>query len=240
MIDWLLGRGQHPEIRVAGRVLPIAIIRHATARRMILRLSPDGSEVRVTLPRWGRTAEAVAFAHSRSDWLARQAEALPRSTPPACGGTLQFRGRSLLIRHDVSHPRKPNSSGDTVTLGGPAETIPARLQRWLEEQALPLFAADAAEYAQTAGVPMPPVRLSRARRRWGSCSSDGVLRLNWRLVQAPDCVRRSVVAHEIAHLVHFDHSPQFHALLERIYGGDLTQANAWLKASGPGLYASFG
>lgn len=240
MIDWLLRQDQHPEIRIGGRVLPIAINRHATARRMILRLAPDGSEVRVTLPRWGRTAEAVAFAQSRTEWLARQAEAIPQSAPPACGGTIDFRGNSLLIRHDITRPRRPTLAGDAIMLGGPAETIPSRLQRWLEKQALPLFASDAEEYAQAAGVSMPQVRLSRARRRWGSCSSDGVLRLNWRLVQAPDPVRRSVVAHEVAHLVHFDHSPQFHALLERIHGDGLTQANGWLKVSGPGLYTSFG
>lgn len=240
MIDWLRKEAQHPEIRVGGRVLPVAIIRHATARRMILRLAPDGSEVRVTLPRWGRTADAVEFAQSRADWLARQAETIPQRTPPASGDTIDFRGRALLVRHDLSCPRRPVFAADAVTLGGPAETIPSRLQRWLEGEALLLFGADAEDYAQAAGVPMPQVRLSRARRRWGSCSSDGVLRLNWRLVQAPDPVRRSVVAHEVAHLVHFDHSPQFHALLHSIYDDDLAQANEWLRASGPGLYTSFG
>ena len=102
MIDWLRKEAQHPEIRVGGRVLPVAIIRHATARRMILRLAPDGSEVRVTLPRWGRTADAVEFAQSRADWLARQAETIPQRTPPASGDTIDYRGRALLVRHDLS------------------------------------------------------------------------------------------------------------------------------------------
>jgi hypothetical protein len=57
---------------------------------------------------------------------------------------------------------------------------------------------------------------------------------------APDAVRRSVVAHEVAHLVHFDHSPRFHAFLERIFEGDIDAANRWLKAHGRGLYAILG
>ncbi|HCH93759.1 MAG TPA: metal-dependent hydrolase, partial [Erythrobacter sp.] len=100
-------------------------------------------------------------------------------------------------------------------------------------------AEDAADYCARGQLAPAPVRLSRARKRWGSCSSEGVLRLNWRLVQAPDAIRRSVVAHEVAHLVHFDHSPAFHALLARLYEGDIAQANRWLSAHGRELYAAF-
>jgi predicted metal-dependent hydrolase len=57
---------------------------------------------------------------------------------------------------------------------------------------------------------------------------------------APDAIRRSVVAHEVAHLVHFDHSPRFHAALDTLFEGDVTEANRWLKRHGRGLYAPFG
>jgi len=82
--------------------------------------------------------------------------------------------------------------------------------------------------------------LSNARRRWGSCAATGAIRINWRLVMAPDAVRRSVVAHEVAHLVHFDHSPRFHALLGELFEGDIKAANLWLKREGRGLYQPFG
>jgi predicted metal-dependent hydrolase len=57
---------------------------------------------------------------------------------------------------------------------------------------------------------------------------------------APDFARRSVVAHEVAHLVHFDHSPRFHTLLANLFEGDVSEANAWLKREGRGLYLPFG
>ena len=94
--------------------------------------------------------------------------------------------------------------------------------------------------AARAAVPEPQLRLSRAGRRWGSCSGAGCIRINWRLVQAPDAVRRSVVAHEVAHLVHFDHSPAFRALLAALFEGDLKAADDWLRREGRGLYAAFG
>ena len=57
---------------------------------------------------------------------------------------------------------------------------------------------------------------------------------------APDMVRRSVVAHEVAHLVHFDHSAEFHAMLGEIYEHDIRAANRWLKRNGRQLYALLG
>jgi predicted metal-dependent hydrolase len=100
--------------------------------------------------------------------------------------------------------------------------------------------ADLTDYCERSGVARPTLRLSRAQRRWGSCSGKGCIRVNWRLVQAPDAVRRSVVAHEVAHLVHFDHSPAFRALLSGIYEGDIREADAWLRREGRSLYAAFG
>jgi len=240
MIDWLRRPTADPHIELDGRDVPIAIRRHATARRMTMRLAPDGSEVRLTLPRWGRTAEALDFAASRRDWLEAQLGRLPRSAPPAPGGTVSYRGEELPIRWDAAARRRPALSDGAIVIGGPEEGLGQRLGRWLEGEAQRLMEADLAEYCAAAGKAPGKLRLSRARQRWGSCAGDGTIRLNWRLIQAPDAVRRSVVAHEVAHLVHFDHSPAFHALLTELYEGDVGTANRWLRQNGRGLYAQFG
>ena len=245
MIDWLKRSHLEPEIDLGGVRLPIALKRHATAKRLTMRLAPDGSEVRITLPRWARTAEAITFAHSRAEWLAQQYAKIPVRHAPGPGSQVQYRGRAVGIAWDQSHPRKPALVGDAITLGGPKEGLETRLQRWLERQALALFERDIADYTAAASLDPVPVGLSRAQRRWGSCSDGGAsgakrIRLNWRLIQAPDHVRRSVAAHEVAHLIHFDHSPAFHALLDRIYEGEIGQADHWLKTHGRSLYSQFG
>jgi predicted metal-dependent hydrolase len=240
MIDWLRGEIADPRISLSDQLLPLVLRRHPRARRMTLRLAPDGSEVRVTLPRWGRTADALAFAESRRDWLEAQLAKYSRQSPPAPGGVVSYRGRELTISWDAALPRKPVLCEDEIGLGGPEESLVQRLKRWLEDEALRLMREDLACYCEAAGRPAPGLSLSRAQRRWGSCSGAGTIRINWRLVQAPDTVRRSVVAHEVAHLVHFDHSPAFHTLLGRIYEGDLKAADRWLKSHGRTLYAAFG
>lgn len=241
MIEWLRRPvGADPTVRIGDRALPVVIRRNGRAKRMILRLGPAGREVCVTLPPWGRTAEALAFARSRAGWLEAQLAGLPAPGDPAAEGRIAYRGADLPIAWDRRHPRQPRLDHGVLALGGPADTVARRLQRWLEAEAERLMATDLVEYCARAGLDAPPLRLSRARRRWGSCSASGTVRVNWRLVQAPDPVRRSVVAHEVAHLVHFDHSPAFHACLAGLFEGDLAQADGWLKREGRTLYRQFG
>lgn len=226
-------------IEVAGRILPLAIRRHPRARRMILRLGQDGGEVCVTVPPWGRTADALAFARSRAGWLEAQLAQLPAPACPLAEGLIIYRGQELRVDWHAGRPRKPVLTKESLLIGGPRDTLHRRLQRWLEAEAERVLIEDLAEYCGRAGITAPPLRLSRARRRWGSCSGKGIIRINWRLIQAPGHVRRSVVAHEVAHLLHFDHSPAFHACLARLYEGDLTEADRWLKREGRTLYRHF-
>lgn len=156
-----------------------------------------------------------------------------------------YRGRPIAIDWEETRKRRPILEQGRVTIGGPIEGLETRLRRWLERAALHEAENDIAFYCERAGLPAVPAGLSRAQKRWGSCSEGGQsgtrrIRLNWRLIQAPDFVRRSVAAHEVAHLVHFDHSPAFHRLLGDIFEDDVSKADRWLKEQGRTLYTSFG
>lgn len=227
-------------LTVAGRDLPVVVRRLRTARRITLRLAPDGSEARISMPEWGRTADALHFAEQRRDWLAAQLARIPPPVRIEPGCTLAYCGRSLSVEWRAAAPRRPVLTAEALVLGGPQDGIESRLRRWLEAEALRLCAADLAEYCDRAGQPVPRLALSRALRRWGSCSSRGVIRINWRLIMAPDFVRRSVVAHEVAHMRHFDHGPAFHAHLDDLYEAEIEDANRWLKQHGRALYHPFG
>lgn len=241
MIEWLFkGKGDDPQVEVAGRMLPLVLRRTAQAKRMTMRLARDGSEVRITLPPWGRSADALDFAQKRAGWLAGQLAAVPEAATLGHGGALPYLGQLHTIAHDPKAPRKVRADEGILHVGGPAESLTPRLNRWLQNEARRLLNEDLTHYCAVAAQPVPQLMLSSARRRWGSCAHNGTIRINWRLVMAPSFVRRSVVAHEVAHLVHFDHSPAFHALLGDIFEHDIRAANRWLKREGRQLYAPLG
>ncbi len=241
MIEWLRkSELTEPQVEVGGRMIPVVLRRNALAKRMTMRLAPDGSAVRITLPQWGRTAEALEFAKRRAGWIAGQLAAVPEPKAIGDGAELHFCGELLTVRHDPTAPRRVTLDEGELVLGGPAESVAVRLKRWFEGEARRLMAEDLAFYCERAGQPLAQLMLSSAQRRWGSCARGGTIRMNWRLVMAPAEVRRSVVAHEVAHLVQFDHSPAFHALLDELFEDDMRAANRWLKRHGRGLYLPFG
>lgn len=80
----------------------------------------------------------------------------------------------------------------------------------------------------------PTVRIRNQRRRWGSCSSDGVLRFNWRLAMLDPSLTEYVVVHELAHLTHMNHSPDFWGLVEE-HLPDVKERRRMLREAGAGL-----
>lgn len=161
VIDWLRQERDPPAVVLGNRELPLAIRRHPRARRMTMRLAPDGSEVRITLPSWGRTAEAVAFARSRAGWLQRQLAMVPQGASPTPGGTLAYRGQTLKIFWEPKLSRIPVAEEGRLHIGGPAENLAARLRRWLEVEAFRLMQADLAFYCARVERPIPHLRLAR-------------------------------------------------------------------------------
>src|SRR5204863_125476 len=95
---------------------------------------------------------------------------------------------------------------------------------------------ETAEYAERAGVTVTKVSIGDPRGRWGSCASSGQIRYSWRLLLAPSHVRRSTVAHEVAHRIHMNHSPAFHRVVAELYEGDPERARAWLRRNGAALH----
>ena len=84
MIDWLRREALEPTIKLIGRDVPIDLVRNRRAKRLTLRLALDGSAVRITLPHWCRSADAIAFAHARQEWLSAQLAKVPNGAiPPA-------------------------------------------------------------------------------------------------------------------------------------------------------------
>lgn len=106
---------------------------------------------------------------------------------------------------------------------------------WYKKQALADFSRRLEIFAAKLHVPTPPLTLSNAKSRWGSCNSRGVVRLNWRLLQAPPHIINYVICHELAHLKEMNHSAKFWAVVSSICP-DYKSAEKELKNLSPQLH----
>ncbi|HEX8442925.1 MAG TPA: SprT family zinc-dependent metalloprotease [Allosphingosinicella sp.] len=190
----------------------------------------------LTVPTRVSVKRAMAWASEQQGWIERQLAAVPPAASIAPGGSIPLYGVEHRIDWAAERPRVVRVEDGRIVIGGPAETLEARLLRWLKRHALDVLSSETQEYAAVAGVTVNRVGVGDALSRWGSCSSSGAIRYSWRLILAPDHVRRATVAHEVAHRVHMNHGPQFHALVAELFGEDPAPARAWLRREGAGLH----
>ena len=228
---------RHVVLSVAGREIPVAVRRYAHARGYRLRYDSVKGVALLSIPARGGIAPALDWARTQSDWLARQFAVTHEQVVVRPGVVIPVEGEDRTVIWSPSRRRTPELDGATLWVGGPQEpSTGPRVMRWLRGRALETLQRETKELAAGAQLDVLSIGIGDPRSRWGSCSSSGAIRYSWRLILAPPWVRRATVTHELAHLVHMDHSPAFHAAHARLLGEDPRPARDWLRTHGRGLH----
>lgn len=224
--------------------IPYRIRRSDRARRARIVVDADGVEV--VVPRRMALRHVEPFVTQHRGWIERALRrrraaeaALPRPQL-ADGGWVPYLGEALALRVRV----EPGRRRDTVTRRGgvlhvrlaePGEgALRAALERWYRRRARVEVAARLDAACARAGTSYTALTVRGQRTRWASCSAQGAMSFNWRLLLAPPRILDYVVEHEVAHLEVLDHSPRFWLLLEERRPGYREQER-WLRRNGAAL-----
>lgn len=221
---------------IEGRRVPVELRARAGSGRMTLRVDPARGVVRVALHPRTSANRALAFVAEHRDWIAVRVAGWPAPRPFLPGTSFPLEGREVTIDWAADRRRAPQLDGERLVVGGPEDGVAARVERWLRARAKAVLDAETRALAARTGKSVRAVAVRDTTSRWGSCTAGGAIAYSWRLILAPPQVRASVVAHEVAHLVHMDHSAGFWTLAEELLGGDHGPARRWLKRHGPGLH----
>lgn len=201
-------------------------------RRTIgFQVGPDG--LVVSAPKWVPLYEVDKAVAEKADWIVkklgevqmRHARLESARIDWRDGASFPFLGETVTVLLDPSHafggvgaqlvtpPDESDKSGLTLHVSLPhtasADQIRDAVQAWLMRQAKRIFTERLTHFAPLLNVQWRKLSLSSAGTRWGSASSSGSIRLNWRLVHFKQNVIDYVVAHELSHLRVMDHSPRF-------------------------------
>jgi predicted metal-dependent hydrolase len=214
---------------------PIEIRAIRGAKRLRLRFDEASGTLKLTCPLRTSRRAALAWALDQRQWIEAQLARAVAAEPFEPGTVIPVEGVDTRIVWLESEPRTPRRIGGELCCGGPEEGLARRVEAYLKRLALDTMSHEVAEFAAAAGVSAHSVSVGDAGSRWGSCSSQGRIRLSWRLILAPPEARRYVVAHEVAHLVHLNHGPEFKALEARLLGPGVAEAKATLRRLGPRL-----
>lgn len=215
----------------------VTFVRNLRARRYILRVLPDSS-VRVTIPRNGSRREAEAFVRTRTRWIddrRREIEAARRQTQWVAGELVWWRGE----RRPVEVTSRDD--GAVLVRCGDLEVLTARrddyrpvLEPLMRRHARVELPGRLLAMAERFGLAVARITVRNQRSRWGSCSREGNIALNWRLLQMPAEVCDYVLAHELMHLHEPNHSPRFWARVAAVCP-DYARWRTWLRHEGLAL-----
>lgn len=221
-------------VTLNGRPIRLDLVRNLRARKYWLRLRPDGA-ARVTIPRFGSIAEARRFVERNKAWLERE---LLRFAARPChpvqwriGSEILFRGERVKIEAVNDDPGKATRvrfGGETIPAPDPEADLRPPIERHLSRLAAKELPARLLELAALHGFTVRRITIRNQRTRWGSCSRNATISLNWRLIQTPPHVRDYIFLHELAHLREMNHSSRFWREVERLCP-DYKNAERWLK-----------
>jgi len=217
--------------------LDVLFRRNGQARRLVLRLNNEGTAAIVTVPKGVSRARALDFVERSTAWLEARLAQRGERVVLAPGSSIPLRGVPHEIRNIPTRRGAVTAdpSAQLIHVPGELPHLARRLTDWLKTAARLELTAASQRYAAVMGVSFRRITIRDQKSRWGSCSAAGELSYSWRLILTPSHVLDYVAAHEIAHLKHMDHGPQFWRLVLK-HCPEASRAKKWLKAHGQDVH----
>lgn len=233
-------RDRNFDIEIDGVLLPVQVKENDRAKRITLRLSPNGDVAKVTTPGHVSDDAIEEFVHRNRNWLATRIALLPERIELQHGAVIPFKGIEHLI---ISNGKTRGLVKVTEHEGQPCLEVPGerestsrKLLAFLKREARKELDRVVNIHCAKIGVRAKHLRITDTTSRWGSCSTTRTLSFSWRIIMAPPEVLNYLAAHEVAHLREMNHSADFWALTKELCP-DTDIQKGWLRANGGKLHA---
>ncbi|MCV6589433.1 MAG: M48 family metallopeptidase [Marinobacterium sp.] len=219
-------------------------IRSSRRKTLAIRVRPDCVEVRApcAMPQ----SEIDAFVRKKQRWITHHLQRFADNPVPVpvqyhyqSGEQFPFMGQvlTLSVQSGRQHEVRLQADQLIVTVNsrtastGQADRVKRLLHEWYRQQALDYLTPLSDQLAAHIGCTPGRIQVRRTRSKWGHCTHRGDLQYNWLIIAAPAEVIFYLVAHEVSHLVHHNHSKAFWQQVEALCPDWRTQRE-WLKRNG--------
>lgn len=232
------------EVSLDGRPVTFIVRRSLVARQVRFEIRP-ASGLSVIIPRRCSLDRVDDMVRSKARWILSRIDRLNDHTPdPAAsrlenGATVFYLGRPVrVVACEPDGVTNSRLEGESLLIA-PArlnDSLEASAEKWFRSQASNILGEKAHAAAARLGVQFKGMIVRGQRTRWGSCSQNGTLSFNWRLIMAPEAVLDYVVVHEVAHLKEMNHTRRFWSLVAE-HCPSWHQHRRWLNDHGHELSA---
>lgn len=212
----------------------VTVKRSKRSKHVKLRLDPVERVINLVVPEKMPLKNAYRFANDHKDWVKETLGNLPPKIEFTNGQTLPIFGDDMMItvlETPNSKRIKISVEEDSLIIKTPHDDYQNRIKSYLKKTARHGLADLANEKSEILGKQISSISVRDTKSRWGSCSSNGAISFSWRLIFAPYTAMDYVVAHEVAHLKHMDHSKEFWETCESLCA-NCTAGKLWMKEHG--------
>ena len=229
-----------------GTKLPYNIRRSPRRKKTVaVTVGPDG-DVLIVAPPHLSTDDLDGIVSRKAEWIVRRLRKTQAHGPAlsqrefVSGESVLYLGRHYRLKVHPEEGGKAKLRGGWLHVcvaQGPRQRTEVRDEviAWFRRHASERLPERVEAWRPKIGVPKPTVIVSDQQKRWGSCDRNGTLRLNWRIIQAPMRLVDYVVVHELVHIRHHGHGPEYWRALGRVMPDyerrrdELTQKGATLS-----------
>lgn len=213
----------------------IKVVPSRSARRLILRIDSKERIPVLSVPRFCSRRKAVDFVNEHRGWIMTALAKIPQTKKLENGDKLLLFGQRVEISHQEKARCGVRLEGDKLIVSGGAEFLHRRVKDYIKREAQKRFYEQSQKLAAKIGKKLIGVSIKDTKSRWGSCSSLNHINYSWRIALAPREVIDYLLAHEVAHLAHQDHSDAFWDCVNFL-NPNWKSGHDWLKKYGKSLY----
>jgi predicted metal-dependent hydrolase len=223
------------QLKINEHIVPINISSNKKAKRYILKADHVSRQIKLTTPTRYCDSQIEEFITAKQNWIWQQYKALNEKITFQNGLTIPILGKEYKITY-LANGEKPIELVDNMLLvSGRESLLPTKIKHFLQQHIKSEIITLVNAKSKATGENYSKITLKEMKSRWGSCNSKRTLCFCWRIVFAPQEVLDYLVAHEVAHLTHMNHSPQFWQLVAQL-NNDCMKNRNWLKKNGSQLY----
>jgi predicted metal-dependent hydrolase len=204
------------------------------AKRIALRLDNKSNHIHLVVPHRTSLFKAYNFAKKHENWINEKYNELPTPIPFIDGNELPIMGQPITLDIFSCNTLKRTDivlKNNILSVKSNKENPSPRITRFLRQKAKTHLSELAHKKADIIQKEIKDIKIKDTKSRWGSCSPDNVLSFSWRIIFAPYEAFDYLVAHEVAHLTHKNHSRSFWSLCEEL-SEDYLKGKKWIRNEG--------
>lgn len=215
--------------------LDIKVVKSPAAKRLTLRIDAKERVPVLTLPPRCSSVRAIDFVEQHREWIKECLSKIPKPKTFEDGEKISILGREYTICHTPNARRGVYAENNILYVSGAKEFLHRRVCDYIKKTAQKEFLKKSRLLAAKIGCKVKSVTIKDTKSRWGSCSSLDNINYNWRIALAPEFVIDYLIAHEVSHLRHPDHSRSFWQCVKNLHPR-CGEGRLWLKTQGKELY----